>query len=468
MYPRLKLSRNLLAEEGYLVVAIDDNELYNLKKILDEIYGEQNYIGTIVTRCNPQGRNKNNIDPVHEYHLIYAKNTLKMPLLKIKKTNSINNKYRNLRRSGTNSRKDERPYRFFPILAKDGKIEMISEDEYKNIYLNNLKFDEEYIKKLKNKYESNGYKVIFPISSSGEEKVWQREYYRVLKEYESYIIENNQIKTPLDLYRTPISIWSEDIYSNVSNGTNRLKKFFDNKSIFDFSKSIYTIRDLLSLNTKEDDIILDFFSGSSTTADAVMQLNAEDGGSRKFIMVQLPEETDKKSAAYKAGYRNICEIGKERIRRAGKKILEDNKDKEGIEDLDTGFRVLKVDTSNMKDVFYKPSDISQNFLDKLTDNIKEDRNGEDLLFQVMLDLGISLSSKIKIEKIENKEVYIVDDGYLIASFDKDIDDNLVSKIAKREPAFAVFRDSSMKDDSSLNNFDQIFERLSPETSRRVI
>ena len=185
-------------------------------------------------------------------------------------------------------------------------------------------------------------------------------------------------------------------------------------------------------------------------------------------MVQLPEETDKKSAAYKAGYRNICEIGKERIRRAGKKILEDNKDKEGIEDLDTGFRVLKVDTSNMKDVFYKPSDISQNFLDKLTDNIKEDRNGEDLLFQVMLDLGISLSSKIKIEKIENKEVYIVDDGYLIASFDKDIDDNLVSKIAKREPAFAVFRDSSMKDDSSLNNFDQIFERLSPETSRRVI
>lgn len=222
------------------------------------------------------------------------------------------------------------------------------------------------------------------------------------------------------------------------------------------------------IGSNKDSVILDFFSGSSTAADATMQLNAEDGGNRKFIMVQLPEETDEKSEAYKAGYKNICEIGKERIRRAGKKILEDNKDKEGIENLDIGFRVLKTDTSNMKDVYYKPGELNQNFLDTLTDNIKEDRKGEDLLFQVMLDLGIPLSSKIETEKIDGKEIFIVDDGYLIASFDRDIDDSIVTKIAKREPAFAVFRDSSMKSDSALNNFDQIFERLSPETTRRVI
>ena len=185
-------------------------------------------------------------------------------------------------------------------------------------------------------------------------------------------------------------------------------------------------------------------------------------------MVQLPEEADEKSEAYKAGYKNICEIGKERIRRAGKKILEDNKDKDGIENLDIGFRVLKTDTSNMKDVYYRPGELNQNFLDNLTDNIKDDRTGEDLLFQVLLDLGVPLSSEIQVENIDGKEVYLVDQGYLIACFDKDIDDDLVTKIAKRRPAFAIFRDSSMVNDSALNNFDQIFERLSPETTRRVI
>lgn len=199
-----------------------------------------------------------------------------------------------------------------------------------------------------------------------------------------------------------------------------------------------------------------------------MELNAEDGGNRKYIMVQLPEETDEKSEAYKAGYKNICEIGKERIRRAGKKILEDNKDKEGIENLDIGFRVLKTDTSNMKDVYYRPGELNQNFLDNLTDNIKDDRTAEDLLFQVMLDLGVPLSSNIQVENIDGKEVYLADQGYLIACFDKDIDDDLVTKIAKRGPAFAIFRDSSMVNDSALNNFDQIFERISPETTRRVI
>lgn len=199
-----------------------------------------------------------------------------------------------------------------------------------------------------------------------------------------------------------------------------------------------------------------------------MQLNAEDGGNRKFIMVQLPEETDEKSEAYKSGYKNICEIGKERIRRAGKKILEDNKNKEGIEDLDIGFRVLKVDSSNMKDVYYTPDQTEQSFLDDLEDNIKEDRSAEDLLFQVMLDLGIPLSSKIEREVVEGKEIFIVEEGYLIACFDNDINGETVKVIAQKEPYYAIFRDSSMKNDSVTTNFEQIFESISPQTVRKVI
>lgn len=199
-----------------------------------------------------------------------------------------------------------------------------------------------------------------------------------------------------------------------------------------------------------------------------MQLNAEDGGNRKYIMVQLPEETDEKSEAYKAGFKNICEIGKERIRRAGKKILEENRDKEGIENLDIGFRVLKVDSSNMKDVYYSPEETSQSQLDMLEDNVKEDRTSEDLLFQVMLDLGISLSSKIKREEINGKEIYSIEDNFLITCFDKDVDEDVVKEIAKRNPYYVVFRDSSMEDDSIATNFEQIFKSISPETIRRVI
>lgn len=199
-----------------------------------------------------------------------------------------------------------------------------------------------------------------------------------------------------------------------------------------------------------------------------MQLNAEDGGNRKYIMVQLPEETDEKSEAYKAGYKNICEIGKERIRRAGEKILEENKDKENIDKLDVGFRVLKTDTSNMKDVYYSPEDTEQSFLDNLEDNIKEDRTQEDLLFQVMLDLGVPLSSTIEVEQIEDAKVFKVEDRFLVACFDGAISDEVVRQIADMKPFYAVFRDMSMKNDSVAVNFEQIFESISPETIRKVL
>lgn len=199
-----------------------------------------------------------------------------------------------------------------------------------------------------------------------------------------------------------------------------------------------------------------------------MHLNAEDGGNRKFIMVQLPEQTDEKSEAYKAGYKNICEIGKERIRRAGDKILEENKDKENIDKLDVGFRVLKTDSSNMKDVYYTPENTEQSFLDNLEDNIEEDRTQEDLLFQVMLDLGVPLSSTIEVEQIEDASVFKVEDRFLVACFDGSISDEVVKQIADMKPFYAVFRDMSMKNDSVAVNFEQIFESISPETIRKVL
>ena len=466
MYSRLKVAKNVLADDGYITIAIDDNELYNLKKIVDEIFGEQNFIGTIVTRCNPQGRNKNNIDPVHEYHLVYSKNYTVMNLLRIKKRGD-GQVYGYLMRSGTNSRKYERPYRFYPMLEKDGVVSTISLDEYNNIYNAKSGFDEAFLEALRDKYEALGYKYILPIARNGEEKVWQRVYDRVSKECSTYIYENGQIKMPAMDDRTPVSLWHEEFYSNVAYGTNNLKKLFDSEKIpFDFSKSIYTVKDLISLNSTENDIIIDFFPGSATTAHAVMQLNAEDGGKRKFIMIQLLEECDEKSEAFKAGYKNICEIGKERIRRAGKKIKEDNP--LTTQDLDIGFRVLKCDSSNMKDVYYTPNDYNSDLFEALADNIKEDRTPEDLLFQVMLDLGVLLSSKIEGVEIGGKHIFNVENGYLMACFDNDLTEDVITEIAKKQPYYFVMRDSSMASDSVAANFEQIFNTYSPNTVRRVL
>ena len=223
---------------------------------------------------------------------------------------------------------------------------------------------------------------------------------------------------------------------------------------------------IINGDKNSDSIILDFFSGSATTAHAVMQLNAEDGGNRKFIMVQLPELTDEKSEAYKAGYKTICEIGKERIRRAGKKIKEDSP--LTTQDLDTGFRVLKLDSSNMEDIYYTPKDISQANLFSLVDNVKFDRTAEDLLFQVMLELGATLDSKIATEVVAGKTIYNVAEGYLVACFDKDVTDEVVTTIAKMHPLYAVLRDTSMATDSTATNFEQLFKTYSPNTVTKIL
>nr|WP_297813359.1 DNA methyltransferase [uncultured Finegoldia sp.] len=280
--------------------------------------------------------------------------------------------------------------------------------------------------------------------------------------------QGEKIKAPSDIIDSKVEVGTnEDASEEIANLFNT-----DVGEIFDYSKPTTLLKYLLQMvsyrEEYKDCIILDFFSGSATTAEAVMQLNAEDGGNRKFIMVQLPEQTDEKSEAYKAGYKNICEIGKERIRRAGEKILEENKDNENIDKLDVGFRVLKTDSSNMKDVYYSPEDTEQSFLDNLEDNIKEDRTQEDLLFQVMLDLGVPLSSNIEVEQIEDAKVFKVEDRFLVACFDGAISDEVVRQIADMKPFYAVFRDMSMKNDSVAVNFEQIFESVSPETIRKVL
>ena len=235
---------------------------------------------------------------------------------------------------------------------------------------------------------------------------------------------------------------------------------------FDYSKPVELLKYLIDRELSKDTLILDFFSGSATTAHAVMQLNAEDGGNRKFIMVQLPELTDEKSEAYKAGYKNICEIGKERIRRAGAKIKADSP--LTTQHLDTGFRVLKLDSSNMKDVFYSPKETEQLELFTLVDNVKDDRTSSDLLFQVMLELGATLDSKIEESMVDGKTIYNVGDGYLVACFDQEISDDVVTAIAKMQPTYAVLRDTGMADDATATNFEQIFKTYAPNTTTKIL
>ena len=313
-------------------------------------------------------------------------------------------------------------------------------------------------------------------------KIYKPNYNRVwsyIPESMNQLIAENRIVFPEDTSKRPMkkrfaseldsrtnpeSTWLDKVGMNTE-GTKQMYELFG-KAFFSYTKPVSLIKELVLQVVNKDDIVFDFFSGSATTAHAVMQLNAEDGGHRKFIMVQLPEQTDAKSEAYKAGYKTICEIGEERIRRAGKKIKEESP--LTTADLDIGFRVFKVDSSNMEDVYYRPVDYNQRQLEMFADNIKPDRTPEDLLFQVMLDLGILLSSDIQETEIAGKKVFSVAGGYLIACFDAEVTEETVKAIAQKQPVYAVFRDSSMASDSVATNFEQIFETYSPRTQRKVL
>ncbi|MGI6471692.1 MAG: site-specific DNA-methyltransferase [Candidatus Methanomethylophilaceae archaeon] len=440
MYPRLRLARDLLSDDGVLFVSIDDNEAHNLRKICDEVFGEGNFIAQICHKSRASISNDKIISQNHNIIMFYAKSHEHI---------HTNRRYigldPNLDGFDMDDNDGQGPYRLVPVDGPGGATK--GNPYYEFLGIENFwrfskstmqeKYDEGHIVK-----RGNG--------------LSQKYYLSVAKERR----------------RTDNTWWDDG--GLTSTATSRLRKLMGNKS-FDTPKPVELIKRMLKLVTffDKDSTILDFFSGSATTAHAVMELNSEDGGNRKYIMIQLPEKTDEESDAYLSGYKNICEIGKERIRRAGKLILEESEQHRltanGFsKDLDVGFRVLKIDSSNMKDIYYMPDETFKHGLDELLDNVKEDRTSEDLLFQVMLELGVELSSTIEEYVIDEKKVFGVDEGYLIACFDDNVSENVVTEIAKRRPYYAVMRDNSMSDDGVAVNFEQIFNTYSPETIRRIL
>lgn len=443
MYPRLKVARDLLTDDGVIFISIDDNEQANVKKICDEIFGENNFISQIIwERAFAPINLKKHFSVSHDYILCYSKNKDKSICFGLKRNEESFSRYSNPDNDPRGVWQSDNST-VGPVIAE--KVYEIKLPSGRKILPPNGRCWLYTKKRFQEMIDDN--RIWFGHNGDNVPRVK-----RFLSEVKQGI--------------TPMSIWKYSEVGHSQEAAQKLKSLFGGKDLFDYPKSVELIKRCVILYTKLDDIILDFFSGSATTAHAVMQLNAEDGGKRKFIMVQLPELTDEKSEAYKAGYKNICEIGKERIRRAGKKIKEDNKDKEGIEKLDIGFRVLKLDTSNMEDVYYTPQEFDEQKL--FTDNVKADRTNEDLLFQVMLDLGIELSAKIEVKEIAGKTVHIVDENYLVACFDKDVNETTIKEIAKLKPVYFVMRDASAANDNVIDNFEQIFRHYSPETTCRIL
>ena len=462
MYPRLLLARDLLAKDGVIFISIDDNEITNLKKICDEIYGESNFIAQIIIKNNPRGRQSDKfIASVHEYLLCYSKNINSCEIHGLPLTQEqlddysytdSNGKYRllGLRQRGVASLREDRPDMFFPIWVNPTSNEISLS-------------------------EQSGWEKVTPKKSDGRDGRWMWGKQKCINEINRLVPRLISRRNEYDIFvkdylnktdseprtRKYQSIWdSKDINNQV--GTQEVKKIFDNKEVMSFPKSCSYIQSICNMGTDGESIILDFFSGSATTAHAVMKLNSEDGGHRKFIMVQIPEFCDDKSEAYKAGYKNICEIGKERIRRAGKQILDELKAKnEGslFEDkakLDVGFRVFKQSDSMLADLSVKPEEADQLTFKQMSSKIKNDRTPEDLLFYSMLELGVPLSEKIELISIGKHTLFRVENANLIACFEQEIDEAMVTEVAKMNPDYFILREDAM-DDSLINNIDSIFK-----------
>ena len=458
IYPRLKVARDLLTDDGVIFISIDDNEVENLRKLCDEVFGEQNFVTQYVweKKKKPSFLNAN-IGTKTEYIVCYSKNRFMLGALSVDTTEE-GKKYP-LNNAGNSISVLTFPPRSVMFNINDGMVEKqnMSEGNIITELLNDLI--------IKNGLNENEFKL------KGEWRYSQQRVNEIISNGETLIISKipfrpNHIKKGGEIKKMHnlLTIAHYNIGTNEDATSEQISLL--GKDYFDYAKPSSLIQLLLkavSYNDR-DSIIMDFFSGSATTAHAVMKLNAEDGGNRKFIMVQLPEKTDEKSEAYKAGYKNICEIGKERIRRAGKKV----KEEAGLQgqNLDTGFRVLKLDSSNMEEVYYTPQEFSMDSL--FNENVKADRSNEDLLFQVMLDLGIELSAKIETKQIAGKQVHIVDEGYLVACFDRDVNESTITEIAKQQPVYFVMRDASAANDNVIDNFEQIFRHYSPGTTCRII
>lgn len=463
IYPRLRLAKDLLTDDGVIFINIDDNEVSNLKKICDEIFGADNIVAQLTVQLNPRGRNLDRyIAKTHEYVLIYVKNYLNTNcILGVEKEGKMVEEY---------NKEDERgKYRLIGLRNRNQAFNPTTRPNlYYPLYVDSSS------KKVSTKKDTQFTDEVWPDTPDGIKTCWtwmskkvdaennlitaelSNGEWRVFRK--DYLVSEDG-KSATTLVK---SIWTENTINN-DYGKKAIKELFGS-NLMSFPKPPELVKRMIAIGSRDDSIILDFFSGSATTAHAVMQLNAEDRGNRKLIMVQLPEVTDEKSEAYKAGYKNICEIGKERIRRVAKKIAEENPNAK----FDGGFRVLKCDSSNMKDVYYNPEQYEANLFTSLTDNIKEDRTPEDLLFQVMLDLGVELSSKIAEYDVAGKKVFNVADGFLIACFDDDVTEETIKAVAKLKPYYFVMRDSSMANDSVATNFEQLFATYSPETVRKVL
>ena len=456
IYPRLKVARDLLSDDGVIFISIDDNEIENLQKICSEIFGASNCVARVIVNRPSEVATDLTVQK-HEYCLVYAKNIQSIRLCGNKKTT--------ISRGTVGNADQTMPIITFPQGLKCFNIP-----------------DGIYTQSRQIEGSMENIEVISPFvveNSCLKEPVQLKARWRSSNDMRNFFA-NHCMPT-----KAKINGIIEEIYFDGSRFMPYIKKsvteklptmYLDNKrgstdlehlgiNYFDFPKSVSYISFLVSLFTEEEDIILDFFSGSSTTAHAVMKLNSStQNGRRKFIMVQLPESLDKNCKAYDQGFITLCDIAKERIRRAGKKVKEEVGS--SVQNLDTGFRVLKLDTSNMEDVYYTPQEFELQSL--FNENVKADRTNEDLLFQVMLDLGIELSAKIDSKQIAGKNVHFVDDNYLVACFDRDVNESTITEIAKLQPIYFVMRDASAANDNVIDNFEQIFKHYSPDTNCRII
>lgn len=442
IYSRLMVARSLLTDDGVIFVSIDDCEQRNMKSICDEIFGEANFVTQIVwQKIHSIKNDARYFSENHEYALIYAKNKDSYKVVLLPRTEEMNSRYKNPDNDARG------PWQSGDLVASGER--------------------------------TNGHYIIKSPKTGKEFDVPQGKHWVYSEENLRNMVADNQIwfgedgnsfprkkrfLSDVQDGRTPSTIWLSEEVGHNQTATREVKLLFDDNKYFDFPKPVSYIKQMLQVSSKNDSLILDFFSGSATTAHAVLQLNSEDGGNRKFIMVQWPEETEEDSEAYKAGFKSICEIGKERIRRAGKKILEEQKAKQGDlftgeqKKLDVGFRVFKCADSNMKDVYYSPADYSQELLLGLEDNIKEDRNDLDLLFGCMLDWGVTLDLPLRIEKVDGVNIHIVNEGDLVACFEKHIPESVIDHIASLLPMRVVLRDSCFDESKEKMNFFEIFKQ----------
>jgi len=452
MYERLIVTRDLLSEDGVIFISIDDNEVHNLRKIADEIFGENNFVANIIWQKKfSRANDATYFSTMHDHILVYVKKSLfnsqvgwKINLLP--RNEDVPAGYANpdddsrgLWTSVVLSAKSGSKNLLYEITIPSGKKCMPPNGRYWSV-------NQEKFKQL-----VSDNRIWFGVSGDGIPRV---------KTFLSEVQDGLR----------PNSIWMHEEVGHNQEGKQEVKKIFDGDGYFDSPKPVRLIKHILKIATNNNDLVLDFFAGSSTTAHAVIGLNAEDGGNRKFIMVQLPEETDKESEAFKAGYKTISSLGMERIRRSGQKILDENKEELSNRKmpLDIGFRVYKIDTTNMKDVYYHPSAIDQKDLFNQVSNIKEDRTPEDLLTQVILDLGLTLDLPIEKKNIKDNDVYFVSNNALVACFDDKIDFSIVDDIAKLEPLKVVFKDGSFKEEQDRTNIETKFKRLSPDTIITVL